>query len=101
MVTIVEGPNGQPFTCDDTSIANWCKWGLSPITSPNFVVAMDWDDVGEGNVVFVATSTFPNTNFVWYFGDGQQAEKVPSWSIPTLKPAVMPRVFQAGISTSW
>ena len=73
VVTIVEGPNGQPFTCDDIH-CQLVQVGPEPICSPNFVVAMDWDDVGEGNVVFVATSTFPNTNFVWYFGDGQQAE---------------------------
>lgn len=73
VVTIVEGPNGQPLTCED-HLCQVVQVGPIPICSPNFLVAMSWDAVGEGDVVFVATSTFPNTNFIWYFGDGQVAE---------------------------
>lgn len=41
--------------------------------SPNFLVEMDAQSQGNGLFTFVATSTFPNTNFIWYFGDGTQA----------------------------
>lgn len=41
--------------------------------SPNFLVEMDAQSQGNGLVTFVATSTLPNTNFIWYFGDGAQA----------------------------
>jgi PKD repeat protein len=72
VVTIVEGPNGQPITCDD----DYCQLvqaGPVPICSPNFLVAMDAQPQGNGLVTFIATSTFLNTNFIWYFGDGSQA----------------------------
>ncbi|MBL7944811.1 MAG: PKD domain-containing protein [Flavobacteriales bacterium] len=72
VVTIVQGPNGQPITCDD----DYCQLvqaGPVPICSPDFLVAMDAQPQANGLVTFIATSTFQNTNFIWYFGDGAQA----------------------------
>jgi len=72
VVTILTGANGQPLTCQDVQCAAVTIAGPEPC-SPNFVVAMDWIPQGNNEVTFVATSTFPNTNFIWYFGDGTEA----------------------------
>ena len=72
VVTILTGENGQPLTCQDVQCAAVTIAGPEPC-SPNFVVAMDWIPQGDNEVTFVATSTFPNTNFIWYFGDGTEA----------------------------
>ncbi|MBL7939785.1 MAG: PKD domain-containing protein [Flavobacteriales bacterium] len=37
---------------------------------PDLNVALTWNAASGGVVVFTATSTLPNTNFIWYFGDG-------------------------------
>ncbi|MGV3638579.1 MAG: PKD domain-containing protein, partial [Flavobacteriales bacterium] len=73
VVSVVQDPNGAPFTCED-SFCQVVQVGGTPLCSPNFQVVMNWDAIGGGLVVFVATSTNPNTNFIWDFGDGQQAE---------------------------
>jgi PKD repeat protein len=72
VVTILTGANGQPLTCQDVQCSAVTIGGQEPC-SPNFVVAMDWIPQGNNEVTFVATSTFPNTNFIWYFGDGTEA----------------------------
>jgi PKD repeat protein len=64
----------SPIT-QDTCFVELCQVitiGGTPC-SPNFIVEMDAQSQGNGLVTFVATSSFPNTNFIWYFGDGTQA----------------------------
>ncbi|MBL0045226.1 MAG: PKD domain-containing protein [Flavobacteriales bacterium] len=72
VVTILTDQNGQPLTCQDVFCAPVIVEGGQPC-SPNFLVEMDHQDLGNGLLNFIATSTFPNTNFIWYFGDGSQA----------------------------
>ncbi|MBK9419140.1 MAG: PKD domain-containing protein [Flavobacteriales bacterium] len=72
VVTILVDTNGQALTCQDAYCAPVTVFNGGPC-SPNFVVEMDAQQQGNGLVTFVATSTIPSTNFIWYFGDGTQA----------------------------
>ncbi len=55
--------------CSDTTCTT-VEVNISPCE--NFEVAMSWN-AGLGNeVFFVATSSLPNTNFIWYYGDGTE-----------------------------
>ena len=71
VITILTGNNGQTFTCESIHCAPVVITFVQPCAL--FSVAMAWNDGGNGTVFFTGTSNVPNTQFIWYFGDGTQA----------------------------
>jgi len=72
VISVYPAPNAELIICQDI----YCSTIMigNPNSCAGFFVAMAWNSSQQGEVAFTATSNRPNTNFVWYFGDGAQGD---------------------------